>query len=390
MRLTTMLAKKFWWQRNLPRPVKVMHTLILSGISLSVATLMVTLGVAGGFKHDFQKALLQFHAHLTILPEGGVSLSAEELRKVLAKEGLEKEITAIEPYLYREVLMIHKGVIKGVVLKGIPMETHDSQLMTHDGLILGKALAEKLGEQNLKAVKVLIPKGQQITAKDTIRLQVAGTFHSGLYEIDEQFALIDLEQLQKLFGLSSKTKGFEIKFRDPAVAIPAGEKLKEAFPSLLIQNWAELNQPLLEAFALEKWFFWILIGFMVTVSGLNLVGAILLNIFRKKKVLAILQTLGMGRRSVRSLFAVEGVVLGLIGITIGLGLGSGVLFLLQSVPIITIDPEVYFLEKLPIHLAWTEGFQVALFSFLLVLGTSLWVSSRVAEIPIREGLHGPG
>lgn len=384
MRLTAMLAKKFWWQRNLPRPVKVMHTLILTGISLSVATLMVTLGVAGGFKHEFQKALLQFHAHLTILPEGGVSLSAEELRKVLAKEGLEKEITAIEPYLYREVLMIHKGVIKGVVLKGTEFAKRNG------GVLLGKALAEKLGGQNLKAVKVLIPKGRQVTAKDTIRLPVSGTFHSGLYEIDEQFALIDLEQLQKLFSVSSKTKGFEIKFRDPAVAIPAGEKLKEAFPSLLIQNWAELNQPLLEAFALEKWFFWILIGFMVTVSGLNLVGAVLLNIFRKKKVLAILQALGMGRRSVRSLFAVEGVVLGLIGIAIGLGLGSGVLFLLQSVPIITIDPEVYFLEKLPIHLGWSDGFQVALFSFLLVVGTSLWVSSRVAEIPIREGLHGPG
>lgn len=372
---------RFGLQKNRPRSVRVMHGLIGLGIALSVAALLVTLGVAGGFEKELKKSLLDFHAHITIDPNGNNSLKPEELTAVLEKIGYAKEVESFQPFLYREALAIHQGVIKGVVLKGIPLKTHDE-------IILGNALAEKFKTEKLK---LLIPKGKEISTKNTVSMKVAGTFKSGIHEIDQQFVLIDLKTLQKLFGLSFEEKGFEIKLRDPALAIPLSEKLKALLPPfLLIQSWADLNRPLLEAFALEKMFFWILIGFMIVVSILNLIGAILLAIFRKKKTIAILRALGVTVSGVRSLFASEGFVLGFYSVGAGMVLGGAVLFFLKNFKLIPIDPEVYFLEKLPIHLSSFDILAVGFFSLLLVFSVSIGVASRVASIPIREGLHGPG
>lgn len=371
------LSKRFF-------AMKVMQRLSWAGIVFSVASLLVTLGVAQGFENEFKKALLNFHAHISVLPDEREPLSKEELERAFQKTGSKGAIFSIQPYLYREALLIHQGVMKGVVLKGIPMEAHD-------GVVVGKALAEKTGSGTNEMVRFLIPKGKEISAKDTVRLKVAGIFKSGIYELDDQFVLLDLKTLQKLFGLGPKVYGYEIKLKDPDDAPQVAKRLKENLnPSYLIQDWSELNQPLLEAFRLEKWFFRILIGFMVAVSVLNLMGVILLNIFRKKKTITILRALGLRSRQVQLLFALEGFYLGLLGVVSGLILGFSLMITLRYFHWVPIDPEVYFLEKLPMAFQGSDILAVNLLSLLLVVIFSWVVARQTAAVSIREGLHGPG
>lgn len=345
-----------------------MQTMVVLGVALSVGSLLVTLGVARGFEKEFKRALLNFYAHVTLQADPSVILPEAEVREALGKIGV--GAYTLEPFLFREALIVHEGKIYGVVLKGVGGSP---------GLRLGAELAKKTGQGT---IKLLLPNNQ------TVKLQVAGTFQTGLYELDSQFALIELEELQKLFGVKRGVQGYEIRLPDSGQAQAVARQLGEILPPFLgIQNWADDNRPLLEAFALEKWFFRLLIGFMILVSLLNIVAAVCLSIFHHKKWIAVLLALGLQTRKLRLLFALEGIGLALAGVFLGLGLSAGLAVSLKKLQWLSIDPQVYFLEKLPIDFASLDCLMV-LFAALLLGGFISWMAAgRIAAIPVREGLQ---
>lgn len=361
-----------------------MHAVVIAGISLSIAALLVMLAVLRGFETEYQKSLLDFNAHVVIPPQEGLEISEEKIRAALPPQVLKK----IEPFLYREALLIHDGKIRGVILKGLG-GSFTSFRMTSLGLVLGKALEEKLGG-NIQQVKLMIPKSAQLTSKDILKLPVAGTFQTGLYEFDSQFALISLAELQKLFGLSENIYGFEIQLTDAGQAPAIAKKLEENLgPAVLVQHWVELNRPLFEAIRLEKWAFRILLGLMIFVAALNLIAAVLLAIFRKKRMIAILQSLGASPRQILKLFFLHGLRLGVAAVLAGMILGLCVIFLLQTAAKISIDAEVYFLKTLPAALDWGNFFIVAAFGLFLVCILSFIAAGGALRWNLREGLHGP-
>lgn len=372
----------------LPRSVRLMRFMVLSGITLSVAALVVTLGIVAGFEQDYKKALLDFNAHVILYPSEGTVYSEESVRDALQEAGLrEPAMVQGRPFLYREGLLIHDGIIKGVLLKGIPLPKGEG------GLVLGEALAEKLNlkETGGQTVKLLIPQGKTVSEKNTKRLKVSGTFQSGLYEFDSQFALLDLKQLQELFSLPDTHHGFELKIDKPELAPLVVAALEAKLgPGVPVQDWIELNRPLFYALQLEKWAFRILMGLMVFVSSLNLIGVVLLMIFRKQKAIAMLRALGFSAAKVRNLFLLQGMAVGLSGVILGLFAGALFIFGLRSFQWIAIDPQIYFVERLPAALEPATLFIIAIFGLLLVWQISRAAAVRAAKIPIREGLHGPG
>ncbi len=378
------LAKRFWWRAQLPPSVRRMQWVAITGIALSVAALFVALSVTTGFEREYRNALLHFNAHLMILPEEHLSFSPDAIAQTIRAAGIENlEVTRVTPYLYREALLIHKGKIKGVVLKGIA----DGR----EGLVAGDALAKNLGLQKGDVVKLLLPIGRELSAKNIRQMKVEGTFQTGLYEFDSQFAQIDIETFRNLFHLPKTESGYEIFLKDPAMAPLAQPVLEKQFgPLVTIQNWVDLNQPLFEALSMEKWLFRILMGLMIFVASLNLIGVVLLLIFRRQRTTAILRALGLDSKKIRRLFAVHGFVLGFLGIFIGALLGEGIIFGVSRYHWIPLDPQIYFLERLPMFLAGTSIFIIVFLGLLLVWSVSWLAAQRALVVPIREGLHGPG
>ncbi|MDO8494023.1 MAG: FtsX-like permease family protein, partial [Deltaproteobacteria bacterium] len=270
--------------------------------------------------------------------------------------------------------------IRGAVLKGV----ENSQ--GGEGILMGSALANEFGLEEGGSVSLLLDYAKQRKEK----LPVTGLFKTGLFEIDDNFAILDLKTIAKLFPGIEKNIGLEIWLDDPFQADKVAQNLREEFPALDIRDWMELNQPIFSAFTLEKWFFRIFIGLMVFVAAMNLVGAVLLSIFQRKPEIAILRVLGQSPRKICLLFAVEGFYLG--GIAIAAGTFGALIFLwcLQRYSLVAIDPEIYFLERLPVALHWPELVALLLSCLALVVFISRWVAGRVKNLPLREGLHKVG
>ena len=382
MKMDTLLflLRRFWWRFSLPPSVKRMQWIVVAGIAIGVAALLMSLSVTQGFERDYKKALLSFNAHLMVLPGENGDISKEEIAKMIDAE-------SITPYLYREALLIHKGRIKGVVLKGQKIDDRGPKTE----IILGKALAENLGIQTGDTVKLLLPTGGDVSSKNVKEMKVGGTFQSGLYEFDSQFALLDIDLLKGFFSLPKDFSGYEIRIPNPELAPEAGEKLEKALgPLFTVENWVELNRPLFEALRMERWLFWILMGLMVFAAVLNLVGAVLLSVFRRLKTTAVLSALGVTPQKTRLLFTLQGFLLGVVGVALGLGVGAGGIFAIARYHLIPLDPQVYFLETLP--MAWeAKTVFIVVFSTLFLVWMVAWFAAKKAlSVPIREGLHGPG
>lgn len=383
------LARRFWWRGCRTRPVRVMQMMIVAGVGVSIAALILTLGVAQGFEKEYKKGLFDFNAHVTVLPSEGISFTREVFEERLSGQGFPVDaIVEMTPYLYREVLLIRQGVIKGAILKGVPREKLPSAARP-GAILLGKGLAKKLSPS--PELKLLIPEGETVNEKNVKTVAFGGVFESGIYEIDSQFALIELKELQELFQVPESFYGFEIRLKDPEKAPLVATILKEEMgPWVEVQDWVELHRPLFEAVRLEKWVFRILMGLMVFVASLNLIGVILLTIFRKKRTIAVLQSLGLAPGRIRLLFAGEGVFLGTAGVAFGALVGSLLLWVMERFSLVSIDPQIYFLEKLPAVFQSSSVFIIAAFGLLLI-GVASWRGAKeVLDLPVREGLHGPG
>lgn len=368
---------------NWPPSVRLMRRMVVVGLALSVMSLFVTLGVVSGFAGTFQEKILAFQPHITVTPLGVASFGAKDLKKFWEEAGLPPEqLKKLEPVLYREALLVNQGTIRGALLKGVESEKN---------LRLGVALATKMNlSADQKQLRILIPQRGEGGSK-LVSLPLGETFETGMYELDEQFVEMNLGQLQKMFGVPASQTSLEIQLEDPFLAEQFAALLENHLPPTFeVQNWMELYRPLLSAFQLEHWFFRIVIGFMTLVAGLNLVGAILISIFHRKREITILKVLGLLPRRIIGIFTLEGLRLGGIGLGVGMLLGVALLAMLKHFARIAIDPEIYFLDHLPVAFPWPEFGWLSVGVLLLVALVARVTAGQALRIPIREGLHGPG
>ncbi|HSH70048.1 MAG TPA: FtsX-like permease family protein, partial [Deferrisomatales bacterium] len=68
----------------------------------------------------------------------------------------------------------------------------------------------------------------------------------------------------------------------------------------------------------------------------------------KNREIGILKSLGATNRSIRRLFAMEGMLIGTVGATAGLVLGLAICAVLHRYPIIKIPGDVYYVDHLPV------------------------------------------
>ncbi len=352
----------------------------LIGLILGVAAQVVAISILGGFEKQFTESILGFNADLVLLRDGEISNPSEVLAEL---KSYEKEgVRAITPFLYREGLVAHKSKVKGFIIKGIDTNTFSNVYnLTFKGfndysnpfqtsllekipsqpeegipIVLGSDLAEYLGvSPEEPMVSILLPKGnlQKITDSHAFKkFRVIATFSSGLYEFDSQFALMDLSQAQQLFDLPNVVTGYEMKVRDLKKASQIAESMAKDFhfPYQAL-SWDELNAEIFHALKLEKKLFFIIMGLIVLVAAANLIGLVVILISEQSKEISILKVMGMKNKILKRIFTLQGLILAILGVSLGCLLGWLLTSYLTHHSIVNIAKEVYLVSHLPIELS---------------------------------------
>jgi lipoprotein-releasing system permease protein len=221
------------------------------------------------------------------------------------------------------------------------------------GIVLGKELARSLRVYVGDEIDVVSPNGELGPAgpmPKSRRFRVAGVFYSGMYEFDMKHVYVLLEQGQRFLGTGDAITGIEIKVRDVDRAPLTADAIRRALTAqddLRVRDWQELNSGLFGALELEKLAMFITLGIAVLIAGFCVFGTLTLMVQEKQREVGILFAMGATRRSIVTVFVIEGWLIGLYGATVGLGLGYLVTFVFEHFGF-RLNPEVYYIDRLPV------------------------------------------
>ncbi|MFN3681040.1 MAG: FtsX-like permease family protein, partial [Nitrospira sp.] len=269
---------------------------------------------------------------------------------------------------------------KPVQVRQPPTDNHvgEPTVIERPGIILGKELALRLGVFPGDTVNVVSPGGPISTLGMVPKIRsfaVVGLFQSGMYEYDTSLAYIELGEAQKFFNMGDTVSGIEVKVADVFHADNIARAIeRELGFSHGARDWMQMNRNLFSALKLEKTMMFLLLVLITIVASFNIVSTLTMIVTEKQKEIAILKAMGATRRSIRRIFMLNGLIIGLAGTAIGIPLGYTFLWLIQT--FWTFDPTVYYISKIPVHVLAED--------VLLVAGSAILISFAATVHPANQ------
>jgi lipoprotein-releasing system permease protein len=241
------------------------------------------------------------------------------------------------------------------------------------GVVLGKLLADRLSAFPGTKVTLFAAAGMQPNAitggymPKIVPVEVTGVFETGMYEYDNSYVFMDLALARDLAGLDSAVTGIEVRTATrmdaPAVARTLADSLE--FPNNHIVDWHEQNSSLFKALTLEKLAMSVIVSLIIIVAAFNIVSTLTMVVRDKTREIGILKAMGLPAASVRRIFLVQGLVIGVAGTVTGLAIGVTAGWAIGRYRLISLDPQIYFIDHLPVQM---RPFDVVL---IVVLGVAV-------------------
>jgi lipoprotein-releasing system permease protein len=259
-----------------------------------------------------------------------------------------------------------------------------------DGIVIGRDLASQLSVSVGDDVSVLTPEGT-LSPMGMIprsrRFRVVGIFRLGLYEFDSAYGYVNIDVARRL--LNRDTPDYIEARVDDMYAAPrlAQEIEAQLGDAYITQDWADMNQSLFSALWLEKMAISITIGLIVMVAALNIVASLVLLVMEKNRDIAILKTMGSSMGSIRTIFMLQGLLIGLVGTAVGAGLGLGTAYVLDRYQLIRVPIDVYQISHVPFVVEGRDLAIVLVAAVLICFLATIYPSRQAAKLDPAQALR---
>jgi len=390
--------------------ISFISAISVASIAVGVMALIVVLSVMNGFQKEVRDRMLSVIPHIEVINYGGALTDWENTAELLKTN---PHVLGVAPYSSGQGLVSSGSSVRGVVIRGIDPRSEPNVSDISDqmlvgtltdlksgefGIVLGRDLASILRLRIGDKVNVIIPQGRTTPAGIVPRMRaftLVGVFSSGHYEYDSTMVLIDLKDAEALFRQNGPS-GLQVRVDDMNQAPAISYDLLKVLPrTFAVTDWSKQNRTWFAAVQVEKRMMAIILFLIVLVGAFGLVSSMVMTVTEKQSDIAILRTLGASPASIMTIFMVQGAVVGVIGVTVGVVLGLGIacnldvivptiesLFGIQFLP-----KEVYFISSLPSDPRAEDIIPIALFSFLLSLAATVYPSWRASKTKPAEALR---
>ena len=363
------------------------------GVTVGVMALLIALALMTGLQGELRDRIVGSSAHIFVQKVGGYSdypQDVERLRRMPRVEGAAPmiqslgmitgatgtgfvKIKGILPEFEAQVTEVEKAIKSGSLAALAPVE---GEL---PGIVIGQELASTIGSVVGDSVQ-LTGEGGSLSPMGPLPsrrvFKIVGLFNLGLYEFDQGYAFIHLDTAKRLARRES-IDFIELRVDDMFDAGEIADDIgREAGDQYMAQDWSDLNRSLFDALALEKLAISITIGLIVMVAALNIVASLVLLVMEKSRDIAILKTMGSSAASIRRIFMLQGLVIGLIGTTLGAVAGLIVIYIVDRYQLVRIPLDVYQISHVP--------FRLELFDFLVVIASAVVICFLATIYPSRQ------
>ncbi|GAJ29407.1 lipoprotein-releasing ABC transporter permease subunit [Acidomonas methanolica] len=410
-RFERMVAARYLRARKGERFASIIALFSLVGIALGVATLIIVMAVMNGFKADLMSRILGLNGDLTIFGSGSLITNyQDDLVAIRQVKGVTRAMAMAEG----TVLISAGPYSTGGLLRGLSTEDlkRFSAVSDHfiagsvaafegdDTVAIGSTMAARAGLSVGDRITLMSPNGRATPFGTMPRIRayrVGGIFDAGVNDYDSSVVLMPLGAAQKFLMMPGAVSLIQVTTTDPMSVRPVTRAIAERLddPRLRVMDWAQSNNAFLGAVTVEQNVLFLILSLIILVAAFNVISSLIMMVKDKAADIAVLRTLGASRGSIMRIFLMCGSFVGVVGTVTGTVIG--VVFCLnlerirQIIQRVTgvnpFDPTVYYLERLPYRLVWSQVLEVVLMALVLSLLATLYPSWRAARTDPIEALR---
>lgn len=380
------------------------------GVGLGVMALITVLSVMNGFEKELKERILGMASHAVVVEYNG---SLKNWRNVAGEVRQHPDILGVAPYIRAEGMLVNQKRVNGTVVRGILPEEENNvstiaeQMVSghfsslRDGeysIIIGAELARALNAYTGDKITLVSPQANVTPAGLLPRLKrftVTGVFEVGMHEYDSALALIHMEDAATLFRKDGPD-GLRLKTTDILHAPRISREVMGQIPGQYgVMDWTQQHANFFRALKTEKTVMFVILTLIIAVAAFNIISTLVMVVADKQADIAVLRTMGASPRSILTIFVIQGMVIGVVGILLGVIGGVWLALNVETlVPAIEnffnikfLSPDIYYISDLPSDLHWNDVTVISSVAFVFCVLATLYPAWRAANTQPAEALR---
>lgn len=379
-----------------------------AAVALGMVVMIVSVAVGLGFKREIRDKIVGFGSHVQIT---GYSLNSSFETPPLPYDSmLVAEVSCVpgvkglQPYVTKPGIIKTDDAFQGIALKGVDssfnwsfinsclVEGHSLALpdsAKSDDILLSRSLANLLGLSLGDPVRMFFVNAYGVRAR---RFNICGIFDSHFDEFDKSLAYVDMRHLVQLNDWKPGTiSGYEVLLHNfdmmddvtNALSSIATTHVSSDEAIIRVSDIRRLQPQIFGWLALLDQNILVIIVLIIAVAGLNMVSGLLILILEHTNAIGIFKAVGASNSLLRNVFILMALRIVGKGLLFGNVIGVGLCLIQKFMGVVSLDPENYYLDTVPVLLSVPHllllNLGTALLAFLLLLGPSGMVA-RISPV----------
>ncbi len=223
-------------------------------------------------------------------------------------------ILGVDPAKERGTTRIPNALIKGTYFEGASGRVGEVLI----GAMLAKRLKVDVGE------KIVLFSQAADGSMANALFRVKGIYRTGAEDVDLGTAYVTLPRAQDFFALGPRIISYLVYVDDLEHVDEVRQRLASRLdPSRFdVLSWKELAPSLLQETQLDDAINQIIFLMIFSVIAMGIVNTLLMSVFERTREFGVLLAMGMEPREVVAMVSIESFALGMLGLSIGLILGT--------------------------------------------------------------------
>jgi len=340
-------------------------------ISIGIVIMMIAMATGIGLQQKIREKLSGFNGHIQItnFDNNNSEITLEPISK---KQEFYPEFTSVSEIKNIQVFATKFGIIRteadfeGIIFKGVSNDydwTFFEEYLVEGALpnykeeisfdvLISKDISNRLKINLGDEFNILFVKEDPVKAPWLRVVKVCGIYNSGFQDFDENFVIADIRHIQKMNKWNEdEVGGFEVFIMNfDAINEKNNEVYEQTTSTLNSQSITEKYPAIFEWISLFDTNIYLIIVIMILVAGINMITALLVLILERTQMVGILKALGSNNVSIRKVFLYNASYLILRGLFWGNLIGLSILLIQKYAGIISLNPETYYVNTVPIYL----------------------------------------
>lgn len=342
--------------------------LAIVATALSVAVMIMSVCVIGGFKSVIRDKIYSFWGHVLVVPYNENPGNIISPNPINADPALERSIRAykgvqqLSRFIVRPAIVQHQGQMEGIKLKGIAPEYQWNKALNLKGaairftdsdyarqIVLSKTCADKLSLRRGDSVLIyFLESGSAIPRMR--KLCVTGIYHTGFDDVDRYLAIVDIRLLQRINNwTTTQINGYQVDLSEERFADSVSQKIFRN-SDLNTQTIAETFPGIMDWLGIQDLTVRILLIIMAIVAAISMGAALLILIVERAAITGLLKSLGLNNADTQKIFLYIALLIGSVGVLIGNILALGICFAQQQFGFLKMDETTYFMDRVPVRI----------------------------------------